>query len=137
MRSDYIPTHPSGPEYNAMEKVRTQITHAPVHGVGAGFFVPNGSVPGGLGTHVKGILSPMVSSKYPSWHWKVQNVLSTSAVFGPLTAWIRTSLIDCSSVSSVDSAFFLQSPASILRLLIVTSSTVHVCATEHGQKIVK
>ena len=120
-----------------MEKVRTQITHAPVHPVGAGFFTPNFSVLSGSGTHLKGILSPWVSLKYPSWHWKVQNVLSVFAVFGSLTAWIRTSLVDCSFVSAVDSELFLQLPASILRPVIVTSSTVHVCAAEHSQKIVK
>ena len=132
MRSDYIPTHPSGPEYNAMEKLRTQITHThtPLHGLGAGFFVPNGSVLLGLGTHLKGILSPMVSSKYPFWHWKLHSVLSLILVFGSSMAWISTSLVDCGVP-------VLQSPASILRLLISSVVAVHVCAAEHGQKIVK
>ena len=109
-----------------MEKVKTQITHAPLHAVGT-VFVPNGCVLSGLGTHLKGIfLSPFSSSKYPSWHWKLHSVLSTTSVFGSLTAWIVTVAVDCSSV-------VLQRPASILRLLIVSSFTVHVCAAEYRE----
>ena len=125
--------HIHRPEYNAMEKARTQITHTPLHPVGAGFFVPVGLVLSELGTHLKGILSPLSLSKYPFWHWKLHSVLSsTSLVFGSLTAWIVTSAVDCSFSLSV-----LQRPASILRLLIVCVVTVHVCAAENGQKIVR
>ena len=92
MIGDNIPTLPPGPNIiKVMEKVTTQITHAPVHPVGAGFFTPNGSVLSGLGTHSKSIfLSPLSLSKYPSWHWKLQLVNSSSLVFGSLTAWRRT-----------------------------------------------
>ena len=47
-------------------KGRGEGVHAPLHSVGAGFFVPVGLVLSRLGTHLKGILSPMISSKYPS-----------------------------------------------------------------------
>ena len=45
--------------------------------------------------------------------------------------WIVTLAVDVLFV-----LFVLQSPASMLRLLIVFVVTVHVCAAEHGQKIV-
>ena len=130
MIDDSIQTHPPAPNaIKVMEKVRTQITHAPVHPVG-GVFVPVGLVLSELGSHLKGILSPTVSSKYPSWHWKLHSVLSESSVFGSLTAWIVTSAVDCFAVS-------LHPPASILSFLISSVVVVHVCAAEHDQKIVK
>ena len=130
---DNIQTHPPAPNaIKVMEKVRTKIMRAPLHPVGAGCLMPVGSVLVELGTHLKSIfLSPFFSSKYPSWHWKLHSVLSSILlVFGSLMEWIRTSLVDCGVP-------LLHPPASILRLLIVSSFIVHVWAAKHGRKIAK
>ena len=126
----YRRIHPAPNTIKAMERARTQVTHAPWHGVGA-VFVPVGFVLSGSGTHLKSIfLSPFFSSKYPSWHWKLHSVLSSTLVFGSLSAWIVTFAVDCSFS-------LLHPPASMLRPLISFVVAVQVCAAEHGQKIVK